>query len=219
MAELRTEEEQVEALKRWWQTNGKSLLLTVALALALVMGWKAWQQRQEAAAANASVVYQNLLEAVSGVLGAQSSPELVSTAEQLASTLKSDYGDSAYARLGALLMSRVAVEQGQLDQALSELDWVLAQEPEGPQRVVAQIRKARLLAEQGNTGDALALLDTVQPGEFESSYQELRGDLLLRDGREADAREAYRLAIQAAEAGGARPLLKMKLDNLAVEEG
>ena len=38
---MRTEEEQVEALKRWWQENGKTLLLTLAVALALVFGTSA----------------------------------------------------------------------------------------------------------------------------------------------------------------------------------
>ncbi len=43
MSEMRTEEEQVEALKDWWKENGRSLLLGVALALAIVFGWKGWE--------------------------------------------------------------------------------------------------------------------------------------------------------------------------------
>jgi len=218
VAALRTEEEQVEALKSWWQSNGKSMLLTIAIALAAVMGWRAWQQHQATEAANASLVYQNLLEAVSGSLGPQRDAAQVSTADHLATTLKSDYEDSAYARLGALLMSRVAIEQGELDKALSELDWVLTHNPEPPQRVITLIRKARLLGEQGKYQEALSLLGGVEPGEFEASYLELKGDLLLGDGKTEDARDAYRQAVQAAEAGGVRPLLRMKLDNLAAED-
>jgi len=33
VAEMKTEEEQVEALKRWWQENGKSLILTIAVSV------------------------------------------------------------------------------------------------------------------------------------------------------------------------------------------
>ena len=38
MAELRTEEEQLEAIKRWWKENGTSLLAGAVLAAAGVFG-------------------------------------------------------------------------------------------------------------------------------------------------------------------------------------
>jgi predicted negative regulator of RcsB-dependent stress response len=216
---MRTEEEQVEALKRWWQENGKTLLLTLAVALALVFGWRTWQDRQAAEAANASALYQNLVQAVTLALGPEPDAAQVATAEHLALNLKTDYEDSAYASLGALLMARVAVEQAELDQALEELEWVLVRDPSDALRTVATLRKAQVLGEQGQVGTALALLDSLEPGNFEVSYQELKGDLLLKDGKAAEARDAYRLAAQAAETSGVRPLLTMKLENLTAEEG
>jgi len=219
VAEMRTEEEQVDALKRWWQENGKTLLLTLAVALALVFGWRTWQDRQAAEAANASALYQNLVQAVTLALGPEPDAAQVATAEHLALNLKTDYEDSAYASLGALLMARVAVEQAELDQALEELEWVLVRDPSDALRTVATLRKAQVLGEQGQVGTALALLDSLEPGNFEVSYQELKGDLLLKDGKAAEARDAYRLAAQAAETSGVRPLLTMKLENLTAEEG
>ncbi|UTW14477.1 YfgM family protein [Marinobacterium rhizophilum] len=216
---MRTEEEQVEALKRWWQENGKTLLLTLAVALALVFGWRTWQDRQAADAANASALYQNLVQSVTLALGAEGTDAQVATAEHLATSLKTEHEDSAYAALGSLLMARVAVEQGQLDEALAELEWVLSHEPGDAQRIVATLRKAQVLGEQGQAADALKLLDALDPGSFEASYQELRGDLLLGEGKAAEARDAYRLAAEAAEATGVRPLLTMKLENLTAEEG
>ena len=46
MTEFRTEEEQIAALKKWWNDNSKSLLIGVGLALAIVFGWKAYQNSQ-----------------------------------------------------------------------------------------------------------------------------------------------------------------------------
>jgi len=43
MAELRTDEEQVEAIKQWWKNNGSSLLIGIGAALAIAFGWQAWQ--------------------------------------------------------------------------------------------------------------------------------------------------------------------------------
>ncbi|WP_315982668.1 tetratricopeptide repeat protein [Aliamphritea spongicola] len=64
MAELRTEEEQVEALKKWWQENGKSLVLGVLLAGAIIFAWKGWQNSQQVKAETAAALYQNLIQAV-----------------------------------------------------------------------------------------------------------------------------------------------------------
>ncbi|MHC9036859.1 tetratricopeptide repeat protein, partial [Cobetia marina] len=41
--ELRSEEEQLEAIKRWWSENGKSLIAGVVLAGAGIFAFKAWQ--------------------------------------------------------------------------------------------------------------------------------------------------------------------------------
>jgi predicted negative regulator of RcsB-dependent stress response len=60
----RTEEEQLEALKRWWQENGRGIVLGVVLALGLGFGWQAWQTNQQTAAENASILYQQLLQAL-----------------------------------------------------------------------------------------------------------------------------------------------------------
>ena len=46
METFRTEEEQVEAIKRWWQENGKSTVLGVAIAMAAVFGWRGWNDYQ-----------------------------------------------------------------------------------------------------------------------------------------------------------------------------
>ena len=48
MEDYRTEEEQIEALKRWWSENGKSIVIGIALAGASVFGWRAWQDQQQA---------------------------------------------------------------------------------------------------------------------------------------------------------------------------
>ena len=58
MAEMKTEEEQVEALKRWWQANGKSLILTIAVTVGGVLSWNAYQDQQVSQAETASVYFQ-----------------------------------------------------------------------------------------------------------------------------------------------------------------
>ena len=65
MAELRTEEEQVQAIKDWWKNNGSSLLIGIGAALAIVFGWQAWQNHQAQQRAEAANQFANLLNAFS----------------------------------------------------------------------------------------------------------------------------------------------------------
>ncbi|MCV6588401.1 MAG: tetratricopeptide repeat protein [Marinobacterium sp.] len=213
---MRTEEEQVQALKDWWKENGRSLMIGVAAALAIVMGWKAWQQNQQRNAETASLLYQNMVDAVVGVVSEDDAASL-STARHLGEQLKADFENEAYARFAAMLLARVAVDQGELDRALSELDWVLAHEPDSEQAELASLRKARILSAQGKTDEALALLATLQNSAFEVQVAEARGDLLFKNGDRDGAREAYQQASDRA-AGTQQPLLRMKLADLTAED-
>lgn len=216
MSEMRTEEEQVEALKNWWKENGRSLLLGVALALAIVFGWKGWESNQRVAAENAATVYQSLVQAVALASGPQSTDEQGATASHLAKSLKEDYGDTAYAHFGALFAARLSVDVGDYATALGELDWVLGQSQDSVMTTVATMRKARVMAAMGDAGDAISLLDALKEASFSVSLAELKGDLYLQQGEIDKARSAYQSA--AADAPqGTRPLLNIKLESLAAE--
>ncbi len=216
MSEMRTEEEQVQALSEWWKENGKSLLLGIAMALAIVMGWKAWQQNQQRNAENGSALYQNLVDAVVNVAGGQGGDAALTTARHLGNQLKADFEGEAYARFAALLLARVAVDKGELDTALGELDWVLTHKPDASQKVLATLRKARVLAAQDKVDQGLVLVTGLNSAEFAVQIAEVKGDLYLQQGDRDKAREAY--AVAASEGTEQRPLLRMKLDDLAVED-
>lgn len=216
MSDMRTEEEQVEALKSWWKENGRSLLLGIALALAAVFGWKGWQNNQQVSAENAAVVYQNLVQAVALASAPQATEDQRTTATHLAKSLKDEFGDTAYARFGALFSARLYVDSGDYSSALSELDWVLAQSPDEVMKTVATMRKARVMAAMGDVDKAVLLLDDLNTASFSVSVAELKGDLYLQLGQIDKARDAYQVAVAAAPEG-ARPLLNLKLDNLAVK--
>ncbi|WP_286237051.1 YfgM family protein [Neptuniibacter halophilus] len=217
MAELRTDEEQVQALKSWWKENGKSLLLGVAVALAAVLGWKGWQDQQAAKAQNASILYQNLLDAVVGAIGPKQDEAQFATANHLSEQLKDEYEGSSYASYAALIMARVAVDQNELAKARQELDWVLANQPNESIFILASLRKARILAAEGDVDQALTLVNQVPVGGYKSSIEELKGDLYLAQGDQERARSAYQAAVDAAQAN-TRPVLEMKLNDLAAED-
>ncbi|MDF2181933.1 tetratricopeptide repeat protein [Neptuniibacter sp. CAU 1671] len=214
MAELRTEEEQVQALKQWWKENGKSLLLTIAVALAIVAGWQGWQKQRAATAEAASITYQNMMDAVAGALGPQQDQAKLATARHLAGELVAEFDGTVYSHYAGLVLARLAVEQNDLEQAVTQLNWVLDQNPAAPVRTQAVIGKARILAGQNESQAALDLLGSVENAElFAAERYELQGDIHLKMGDKAAAKADYEAAYALAPDG----LLEVKINDLASE--
>lgn len=212
MAEMKTEEEQVEALKRWWQENGKSLVLTIAVSIGGVLSWNAYQDHETNQAETASGYFQQLMNsAPAGQLNESQIAEVRYNSE----LLKTEFDTSTYAQFGALMLARVEVQEGDLTAAAAQLQWVLEQQGDAEINALATIRLAKLLGAQGQYDSALDLLvdgdDAWQLGRLE-----VRGDLLVAQGELDAARAAYEKASVLADASGAsNPLLGLKLDNLA----
>ena len=97
----------------------------------------------------------------------------------------------------------------------SRLRWAADNATDPGTRHSARLRLARLLAVDGELDAALALINIQDTAGFESSYAELRGDLLAAKGDRQGAREAYKVAIEQLDPGSAYlPVLNMKLDDL-----
>lgn len=207
----RSEDEELAAIKDWWQRNGKPLVTGGALALAVVFGWQAWQKYQTNQSQGASIVYQQLLETA---LNPSGKPDAGKVAE-LANKLKSDFGGTHYAQYGSLFVAKVAVESGKLDDAAAELKAIVDKPADPTLGELARQRLARVLAAQGKVDDALKLLEGDAAKAFLASREELKGDLLVQLGRADDAHAAYEKAKAALSDDAAVGGLQMKLDDLA----
>ena len=213
------EEENIEALKRWWDENGKFLLAGLLLLVAGFAGWAFYGQSQQSAAAEASELYQEIFS-----LSAADPDEPIPAAAADAvfartERLQSEHGDTKYARYAALFAAQHAVARDDLPAAAAYLRWVLDQEEgglfsqgDGGLRLTAQLRLGRVLLAQGELQQALSLVNSVAPETFEPGFAELRGDIYQAMGRPVDAREAY---VAARQAGSDSELLLMKIENLA----
>ncbi|MEJ6655480.1 MAG: tetratricopeptide repeat protein [Pseudomonas sp.] len=208
-----TEDEQIEKIKEVWHRHGVPVLTGVVLALAGVFGWNGWTNYQETKAANASAVYQNMLESV---LQDESEAGRTRGAE-LAETLRKDYPGTRYASFAALMQARLAVEAEDFAAAETLLRDVVEDGSDEALQEVARQRLARVLAQLERAEEGLALFSSPISGELLAGREEVRGDLLLTLGRVEDARLAYQAALDATGDPRARPQLQLKLDDLAEE--
>ncbi|MBD9415526.1 tetratricopeptide repeat protein [Pseudomonas sp. PDM16] len=206
-----TEEEQIAQLKDWWQRNGKPLLTGGVLALAIVFGWQGWQRYQTNQAQSAGAIYQQMLEVT---FTADGKPDIGKVTE-LAAKLKKEYGSTNYAQYASLFISKLAVDNGKLDDALAELKPLLDKPADETVGEIARQRTARVLAAQGKAEDGLKLLEGKVAKAWLASREELRGDLLVQLGRGDEAHAAYQKAKDSLAEEAAVGSLQMKLDDLA----
>jgi predicted negative regulator of RcsB-dependent stress response len=210
-----TEEEQVEELKNWFAANGLSLLMGIVLALGGVFGYRAWENSVRQTGETASALYEDLIAAVGTVPESGLSMEMATTGGSLAEQLKKEHDGSSYALFAAMTMAKLAVDEGDLDKAVVEFKWVLANGAEGSIEILSRIRLARVLSAQELYEEALVVLEPkLALAAYRSSWEEVKGDVYLSMGRMDEAREAYQLAVSSLGEEGTRPYLDMKLADL-----
>lgn len=214
MNDFNTEEEQIAALKNWWKENGSSLLIGLGVALAVVFGWKAYQASVVQQKTEASLMYQQLVEAAT-----QSSfdePDDEATVTYLAKQLKTKFDDTEYALYAALFLAKESVAQDDLESAKAELNWVIATSDDSRIQQITKGRLARILAAEGNYEQAIALLEASDEA-FKPGYLEILGDIHMRSGDKAAAIESYKKAyVLIKDQPQAQPLLAVKLSDLGI---
>lgn len=202
--------EELEQLKAWWKEYGNYIFYGIILGAAVIIGTNYWQQHKGQQAEAASVLYEQMVAAAQERKG--------EVAREAGTKLLQDFPSTPYAGRAALFLAKASFEAGDKASARSQLQWAMDNAPEEATRHVARLRLGRLLLDQGETDAAFALTRVDAMAGFTSEYEELRGDILARQGRNDEARAAYRAALQAlpADSRYARAL-SMKLDDLGPE--
>ena len=206
-----SEREQLEEIKKWWNANGKSILLGLSIGLAALFGYRYWQDTRNANAESASLNYDHFLELASKGPNAD--------ATKAGATMLEAYPNSDYAQLTALLLARLAVEEHKLDVAKKNLQWVVEHGQGKALANVAHARLAQLLLAEGDAKSALAELDKTSKAGSDERYTELRADILAALGKATEASRLYSKAVEALTANGGDPAaLELKRDALGVSD-
>lgn len=221
MALHAAEEESIEALKKWWEDNNRTLIAALVIAAVAWGGWTFWENSRTGSADAASDLYEQIMDLAAVEPGTPINEANRTRIAELAASLKSEHADSTYALYAALFAAQQAVANNALSDAEQELRWVLEHGQGGMFKpdnttllLVANLRLGRVILAQGDSDRALELVNQVDPGALEAEFAELRGDIYLAMGRIVDARDSY---LAAQQAGNSSQFLRMKLDELATE--
>ncbi|MBV2192907.1 MAG: tetratricopeptide repeat protein [Azonexus sp.] len=201
------EQEQIDTLKTWWKMYGNLVTGLVMAASLAVVGWQGWNWYQGGQSAKAAAIYGVLEQAA-----AAGDAQKVKTA---AGELAEKFGRTAYASLGAMVAAKQSFDAGDLKTAKTQLIWV-AENGKNEVRDLARLRLAAVQLDEQAYDEALKQLEAAHAAAFDARFLELKGDVLTAQGKKAEARTAYKSALEkmADKPSASRELLQQKLDSL-----
>jgi predicted negative regulator of RcsB-dependent stress response len=202
-----SEEEQVEALKKWWKENGVSVIVGVVVGLSVIVGFWKWREYTEQRAYQASDIYVEFSEALA--------EKKDDTVKQRYDSLIKDYSGTSYAVLAAMQMAKQAAEKDELDKAATDLRWALEHAGQDALAHLARIRLAHVMVAQKKYDEALTLIHGIPASAFDAQYAEIKGDIYRHTGKFAEAHTAYQTALDSGLlTGKRRDFVQMKMSDL-----
>jgi predicted negative regulator of RcsB-dependent stress response len=209
------EQEQLDELKAWWKQYG-NLLTGVVLAGAIgIAGWQGWNWYQRNQSAEASAIYA-VLQRAAGERDMQ-------RVKAASGELLEKYSGSAYAPLAALTAGKIAYDNQDLKTAKVQLAWAI-DHADGEIKDLARLRLAAVLLDEKSFDEALKLVQEPAAPAFAARFADIRGDILLAQGKRAEAKAAYQSVLQKNEASlvggkiapssGLKEMVQQKLDAL-----
>lgn len=201
------EQEQLDALKAFWNKYGNLLTWVLVLVLGAFAAWNGWNYWQREQGLKAGAMFDELERA------GQSGD--VDKASRVFADLKERFPGTAFAQQGGLMVAKLQFEKGQADAAKASLGWVAEKAGEDEIRTVARLRLAALQAESKQFDEALKTLSAATAPGFEALVADRRGDVLSVQGKKDEARQAYEQAYKGlSEKVDYRRLVEAKLTAL-----
>lgn len=200
------EQERLDALKDWWAQYRNAVYAgigAIILAFAGVNAWRYYERNQNEQAAA-------LFRSVQKVAGENDAKKL----SDAASALIERFPGTFHATEAALLAAKISFEVRDFAAARSHLQWA-ADKGKVQFRPVAQLRLATVLLEEKKYDDALKIIQGVTDDGYLPLAADLKGDVLMAQGKRDEARVAYQLALDKDDARSPlRQFTQLKLDAL-----
>ena len=206
-----SDDEKGEEIKQWWRDNGRAVIIGIVFGTALIFSGRYWLNYQTTLTEQASLNYQHLATSLLDDNNAE--------ADEKVQQLFSEFSSTPYAVFAAFDMAKKAVERDDAEAAKSYLQWVIDHAELTGHISIAQLRLSELLLSESKLDQALELVIQPTSVSFTSLFSEVRGDILVAQGKDSDARAAYQTAMMSLGQGQPRQnILQLKLDDVAIAQ-
>ncbi len=136
------ENEQVDAMNRFFAENGKALAVGVVFGIGALVGWRYWKSHENSNMMAASQSYQEASDRL-----AAGKPDDVAAAEKFVQANNNTYG-----ALAALQLAKHFVEQNDFAKAEQQLALAQGQTKDDNLKAVINLRLARVQVQQKKAG-------------------------------------------------------------------
>ncbi len=202
------EQEQLDEFKVWWKKNGKLATNLVLAALVAYAAWQGYGYFQNKKAVEASALYQTLVVT-----------EPAKTAEIKAQSAKlmEDFSGTPYAGRAAVFAAKANFAVNDSKSAKAQLEWAIKNAKESAVKAIAGLQLAGILYDETQYDEANKVLAAINDKGYEGLKANLQGDVLLAQGKQADAKKAYQIALEILdEQGKLHQYTQQKLESLGV---
>lgn len=201
------EQEQIDALKAWWNDYGNLVMLAALACLLTIAGFQGWRYYKGQQIERAAALF--------GQLGEAERASDAKKVRDIAAQIVEKHGSTPYAGMAALAAAKAGFTTGEMEDAKKYLQLTIDKAREEEMRAVARLRLAGILLDEKKYDEALKILDAKPADAYVALNADLKGDILTAQGKAAEARAAYQLALDKSDAASRyRPLIELKLDAL-----
>ena len=209
----KTEEEQIQIIKEWFQKNYLWILTIILVAGLGIFGWNYQKQSTQDTQLKASGLYndiQNLSLAITSTSNLDERDSLLEQMNTSTETISSLYEKSIYTMLCRQVYASTLARLGNFDEAIKQLQ-LLTSTDDPLIHNTSIISLAKINWEQNKVDEALQLLKKIdKEAGWYAIAKELEGDILFSVNNFEEAEKAYQESMDYQTT--TNNLLRLKLD-------
>ncbi|AOW13265.1 hypothetical protein LPB72_06600 [Hydrogenophaga crassostreae] len=204
------EQEQLDQIKHFWAQWGNLITWVLIAVFGSMAAWNGWNYWQRSQASKASALYEVLQRATSA-----GDAEKI---ERAFNDMKDGFGGTTYAAQGAMLAAKALFEAQKVDAARAALTWAMNDANDPAYQGLARLRLAGMEIDAKAYDQAMKLLDSTFPAALVPLVLDRKGDALVAQGKNDEAKALYQQAWKAMpDRMEYRQLIEVKLASLGVD--
>jgi predicted negative regulator of RcsB-dependent stress response len=202
------EQEQLDEFKAWWKKNGSMATNLVLAALVAYSAWQGYHYFQNKKSVEASALYQTMLT---------TDPTKVGDIKAQSAKLMEGFDGTPYAGRAAVYAAKANFAANDSKSAKAQLEWAIKNAKESAVKAIAGLQLADILFEEKDYDGAQKVLAAIDDKGYAGLKANLQGDVLLAQGKQAEAKKAYATALESLDVQGRmHQYTQQKLESLGV---